>query len=322
MGSEDLYVLMCDVCSQIPCVQMCCPHGEAFLNTDPANPIQRTCIKNKNRNTKYDATFHDHAGEPITSWKRDEHYRLVAPKEGKFECPVEKMSKGSKHIDGNFIFLGYLADPAVFKISMNGSLKGIMPDNEYDENYEIIEEKTLEVEYKPHEFCLVESEVESEDDSTKLDFQLFVCKKPEGIKDADADCDKLMIKVQSTSWIISIVFLIITLIIYLIEPSLKKQYQFSRITIAIIVNMIALFITSVHIHLMKDPDQLHLSEHQGKIGKSKNYCKISKLIDIFFLRMHSGGILQTIFLSGINSINFDKLGLESFFRDSFSGCMS
>ena len=155
----------------------------------------------------------------------------------------------------------------------------------------MIEEKTLEVQYKPHEFCVVEFEVEpevepevgsevepevgSEDNSTKLDFQLFVCKFPDGsYKDADADCEKLMIRVQSSTMIISIVFLIITLIIYLIEPSLKKQYQFSRIMIAIIVNMIALFITTVHVHLMKNPDLLNLGLHRETIGKSKNYCKI------------------------------------------------
>ena len=157
------------------------------------------------------------------------------------------------------------------------------PENKYDENYTIIgEEKFLEVQYKPHEFCVEESELESEDSSTKFDFQLFVCKYPDGsYKDRHADCEALMIKLHSSTLIISIVFLIITLIIYLIEPSLKKQYLSSRITIAIIVNMTAAFIVTVHIKLMKDSEHLDMNQHLETPGKSKN-CKIRAEKNRFF----------------------------------------
>ena len=122
MGSDGLYVLMCDACSQVPCIQMCCPHGEALLSVDPRDPYQKSCTKNKNR---YRAMFHDHAGEAVTSWKRNEHYLLVAPKEGKFRCPVQQMPAGSEHFEGSFApLLEMLGDTASFKIVIDGSLKG------------------------------------------------------------------------------------------------------------------------------------------------------------------------------------------------------
>ena len=256
---------MCDVCSQIPCIQMCCPHGEVFL-TDPEDPERnKKCIQKENR---YSPTIHDHTGEAISSWNRNEHYLLVAPKEGRFECPVEQMPACTKHFAGQIVPLNWLADPTNFKIFIDGSLNGTA--NAYDEDYEIIENKTFEVQYKPHEFCVVKTEVESEDISTvNLEFQLFVCKKPDGSQDADDNCEARMITVQATTLTISIVFLLITLIIYLVEPSLKKQYVGSRITIATIVNMAATFIIIVHIHLSKDPCLLHLGEHTGSTGKSK-----------------------------------------------------
>ena len=269
--------MMCDACSQIPCIQMCCPHGEALLNTDPEDPFQKSSLKQETEKS-YDVRFHDNKGEAVTSWKRNEHYLLVAPKEGTFKCPVEQMPTGSKHFGGKFALMEYFVDPADFKIVIDGSLKGMVMMFDENEN----ETTEIEVQYKPQEFCVVQADVESEDNSTNLDFQLFVCKFPSGsangsasgilYTDTDDDCERRMITVKSSTLIISIVFLLMTLIIYLIEPSLKKQYLFSRITISLIVNLTAAFIIIVHVELSKD---LHLGEHKGTIGKYKKYCKIS-----------------------------------------------
>ena len=277
--------MMCDACSQVPCIQMCCPHGEAFVNTDPNDPFQKECKKNEGEN-RYDATFHDNKGEVITSWKRNEHYLFVAPKEGTFECPVEQMPAGSEHFEGKFAAMEHFANPEDFKIFMDGSLKGRMMMSDENED-----ETAVDVQFKSQEFCVVQTDVESEDNSTKLDFQLFICKFPSGTvvngseigsrigfgfgnDHTDIQCEARMIKVQSSTLIISIVFLMITLIIYMIEPSLQKQYLFSRITISLIVNLTVAFIIIVYIQLSKDPDTLYLNKQGGTLGKYKNMCKI------------------------------------------------
>ena len=217
--------------------------------------------------------FHDHAGEAVTSWKRNEHYLLVAPKEGQFVCPVDQMPAGSQHFNGRIAPLMMFGDPASFKIVIDGSLKGTTMMVEENENG-TAEEKIVEVQYNPQEFCVVQTEGVPEDNSTNLEFQLFACKFPSKSQDPDVNCEARMIKVQSSTLIISIVFLLITLIIYLIEPSLKKQYLFNMITIFLIVNMTATFIIIVYVQQSKDPDTLYLNLHTGTDGKSKNYSKI------------------------------------------------
>ena len=283
---------MCDACSQVPCIQMCCPHGEAFVNTDPDDPYQKSCKKNEGDN-RYNATFHDNKGEVITSWKRNEHYLFVAPKEGTFECPVEQMPAGSQHFGGKFAAMEHFANPEDFKIVMDGSLKGtMMMFDDHENEDETAEGKTVEVQFKSQEFCVVQTDVESEDNSTNLDFQLFICKFPSpsgtangsadgsgigiriGSQNSDYKCEARMIKVQSSTCIISIVFLLITLIVYMIEPSLQKQYLFSRITISLIVNLTVTFIIIVYIQLSKDPETLYLNNLGGTLGKYKNICKI------------------------------------------------
>ena len=65
-----------------------------------------------------------------------------------------------------------------------------------------------------------------------------------------------------------------TLIIYMIEPSLQKQYLFCRITVALILNLTAAFIIVVLVELSKDPDKLHLGGNDGTtlsdLGKYKD----------------------------------------------------
>ena len=233
---------------------------------------RKSCRKNEAKN-RYKPRFHDRTGEPVTSSKRNEHYLLVAPKEGTFKCPVEQMLTGSQHFGGKFALMEYFADPADFKIVMDGSLKGkVMMIDENDN--ETAEGKIVDVQYKPQEFCVVKTEVESEENSTNLEFQTFVCKFPSETKTSDEKCEALMIKVKSSTLIISIVFLLLTLIIYMIEPSLQKQYLFCRITVALILNLTAAFIIVVLVELSKDPDKLHLGGNDGTtlsdLGKYKD----------------------------------------------------
>ena len=67
----------------------------------------------------------------------------------------------------------------------------------FDENEN--ETTEVEVQYKPQEFCVVEADVESEDKSTNLDFQLFVCKFPNGSATVNYDCERRMITVKSST---------------------------------------------------------------------------------------------------------------------------
>ena len=252
---------MCDVCSQIPCIQMCCPHGEAFISPDQQNPMQKEC-KRPGIQQRYSPIFHDESESEITSRIGKEDYRLIAPKEGQFECPESDFGK-------SFQPLLYFADHTGFKTYTDGSLRGIVIDG-YDENA-----TEHVVQYKSQQFCVVQTDLDLESEdfgiSDKLEFQLYVCKNPAGMApmtiDGHINCEATMIPVQSSTLMISIVFLLITLIIYLIEPSLKKRNLFSKITISLIVNMTATFITIVYGHLSKDIENLTIGLHKGTRGK-------------------------------------------------------
>ena len=167
---------MCDACSEIPCIQMCCPHGEAFFQDpnpenpeDPENEFRKICIKNEGI---YEPTFHDHTGEPITSWNRNDHYLLVAPKKGKFICPVELMSNEA-HYHGTFSPIGLLADPDDFKIFMDGNLNGTV----YGDPNKTV--KINDAQFKPHEFCVEKTEVLSGEflNLSSIEFHLHLCKE-------------------------------------------------------------------------------------------------------------------------------------------------
>ena len=89
--------------------------------------------------------------------------------------------------------------------------------DEYDENA-----TEHVVQYKSQEFCVVQTDLdlESEDflsPENKLEFQLYVCKNPAGMApmtiDGHINCEATMIPVQSSTLMISIVFLLITLFI-------------------------------------------------------------------------------------------------------------
>ena len=256
---------MCDVCSQIPCIQMCCPHGEAFISPDPQEPEQKEC-KRPGIQQRYSPIFHDESESEITGRIGKEDYRLIAPKEGQFECPERSTKIDFESIQP----LSFFADHTGFKTYTDGSLRGIMID-EYDENA-----TEHVVQYKSQEFCVVQTDLDPESEDflspDKLEFQLYVCKNPAGMapmtSDGHIDCEAKMIPVQSSTLMISIVFLLITLIIYLIEPSLKKRNLLCKITISLIVNMTATFIAIVYGHLSKESEFGKLTKgHLGTRGK-------------------------------------------------------
>ena len=139
-----------------------------------------------------------------------EDYRLIAPKEGQFECPER-----STEVDfSSFQPLFFFADHTSFETYEDGNLRGIVIV-EYDEDA-----TEHVVHYKSQEFCVVQTDLdpESEDflspknNSDKLEFQLFVCKNPVGRRQM-AVGEAAMIPVHSSTLMISIVFLLITLFI-------------------------------------------------------------------------------------------------------------
>ena len=102
-------------------------------------------------------------------------------------------------------FLVGLLDSQLF---VNGSVKGIADS---------FESKHFT------EFC-----VESFNESYKY----FVCYSEE-----PPPCGGTRKTLHSTFLCISVVFLLLTLAVYLIEPSLRKQYLFSRIIMAFMINL-------------------------------------------------------------------------------------
>ena len=104
---------------------MCCPHGEAFISPDPQEPMQKEC-KRPGIQQRYSPIFHDESESEITGRIGKEDYRLIAPKEGQFECPESDFGK-------SFQPLLYFADHTGFKTYTDGSLRGIVIDG-YDEN--------------------------------------------------------------------------------------------------------------------------------------------------------------------------------------------
>ena len=226
--------------------------------------MQKEC-KRPGIQQRYSPIFHDESESEITGRIGKEDYRLIAPKEGQFECPERSTKIDFESIQP----LSFFADHTGFKTYTDGSLRGIMID-EYDENA-----TEHVVQYKSQEFCVVQTDLDPESEDflspDKLEFQLYVCKNPAGMapmtSDGHIDCEAKMIPVQSSTLMISIVFLLITLIIYLIEPSLKKRNLFSKITISLIVNMTATFITIVYGHLSKDIENLTVGLHKGTRGK-------------------------------------------------------
>ena len=188
---------------------MCCPHGEAFISPDPQEPMQKEC-KRPGIQQRYSPIFHDESESEITGRIGKEDYRLIAPKEGQFECPERSTKIDFESIQP----LSFFADHTGFKTYTDGSLRGIMID-EYGENA-----TEHVVQYKSQEFCVVQTDLdpESEDflspknNSDKLQFQLFVCKNPVGRRQM-AVGEATMIPVHSSTLMISIVFLLITLFI-------------------------------------------------------------------------------------------------------------
>ena len=230
---------------QIPCIQLCCPHGQVLYQNpdfDEYDPNSETalCSSSKGTGNKYSPTFLDHNGREVSGWNRNEQYLIVAPKEGQFQCDprLDPLLKGQSILAEDF-FPG-LSTSLIVDGTFKGSIVVIVNETEVSITYT----------WKPDEFCIVERELE---EGSIDDFKLFSCvmdphksSDDESLTDTcfpdDSSCVSVNNTVHSVFLCISIIFLIITFIVYLIEPSLRKQYLFSRISMAFIVNLTITYI--------------------------------------------------------------------------------
>ena len=242
---------------------MCCPHGHAFLSNpdydyDDLESEPTICLEDESIK-QYEPTFHNHNEDEVTSWTRNEQYLLVAPVEQRFQCDQ------IHGLNGSFVsmFEFGIVNP---KLIIDGKLKGIV-NNSISTVY-----------WKAQEFCIVPTE---EKDGSIGKYQYFICNvdiaNTNDTIGIDVDiCDKLVKNVHSVFLSISLVFLLLTLALYLIEPSLRKQFLFSRITMAFIVNLTITFIILVNKHFNTNTN-LHENIRGGTIGKLCTGCPPKKL---------------------------------------------
>ena len=112
------------------------------------------------------------------------------------------------------------------ELNVNGTLKGIV-------------NSSFSHLWKPGQFC-----VERIGDTP---YEFFVCPGP-------SECENTIRTVHSIFLCISIFFLLLTLVVYLIEPTVRKQYLFSRISMAFMINFTFTYIIVVTDHLSPAKD--------------------------------------------------------------------
>ena len=118
---------------QIPCINLCCPHGYAFLDNpdyddeDYDYSIPPKICKKKEDGLNYNPTLWDHNDKVfLENWEKNEDFLLVGPKlipenasiSHSFECPKDTEKKEA----GGLTFAA--TDLGTFHILINGKLQG------------------------------------------------------------------------------------------------------------------------------------------------------------------------------------------------------
>ena len=121
-------------------------------------------------------------------------------------------------------YLAMLEHYAQFgELNVNGTLKGIV-------------NSSFSHLWKPEQFC-----VERIGDTP---YEFFACPEHRNVY-----CENTIRTVHSIFLFISIFFLLLTLVVYLIGPAVRKQYLLSRISMAFMINFTFTYIIVVADHL-------------------------------------------------------------------------
>ena len=95
---------------QIPCINMCCPHGHAYLgNTGECKKVEG--------GLSYNPVLWDHKDKVfLDNWKKDKNFLIVGPEEGRtFKCPKVQDTRSAAIFQGNI--------SGNYRILMNGQLQ-------------------------------------------------------------------------------------------------------------------------------------------------------------------------------------------------------
>ena len=233
---------------------MCCPHGQAFKDNLKCGNVEG--------GLNYDPKLWDNNEKVfLNNWKKDEHFLLVGPKYSledrnesiPFQCP-----KDPDNLDNEMTFN---EDNGYFRILMNGKLE----EKEDIESW-IYENNTSQKDSKiwsSDSFCVIYTnsdyfyydygeEVDTtEDPYSGFNYMFMTCHA-----ETLSWCEKFTSTFQISCFTTSTIFLIVTLLVYMCEDSLRRTNPlFSKLTIAFILNLIICFIVLIDnqlLYLTKD----------------------------------------------------------------------
>ena len=244
--------------SQVQCIHLCCPHGQAFLpNADydysDYNSPSSVCVKVDG--LEYHPEVWLKEEDRILESERNQHYILTAPSLGRkdsnssvgFQCP-EKYGEISWAPE----------DLGDFKIVSDGSLRGSnLPDYEASEDGSV---KTTRV-WSSDKYCMIIGAPPDYTDYSETNNDTAE-DTPDELKQTFMHC----LKHDEESWqeqftrifhpvalSISIAFIFLTLLAYFIESGLRETIV-GKITIGFLVNLACCFIVITDTYV-KDGDK-------------------------------------------------------------------
>ena len=211
---------------QVVCIDLCCPHGEAYLAnpdydyTDYTQP-PFTCQQEEEAGT-FRPEVKDIQTEEVVEWEESRHYLLRA-RAGGFQCPPQ--------------FAGHSWVPEFvgnFTIVSNGSLRGseLPPESGGTTQY-----------WAAGEFCMVKRtpedypDLETEDTQEELSLTFMHCLDREEQTPPEIFNNTF----QPVALAISSVFMILTLIVFVIHPKLRESLA-GKITVGFISNLVVCYI--------------------------------------------------------------------------------
>lgn len=237
------------------CINLCCPHGEVFLQnpnwdyTDYTSQpfVCTTAEKMEDARVNFTTTIRDTESDAMLEWEESKHYVLVGHTPS-FDCGPD--------YNGHTVF-----DHGKFHVMSNGSLRG---SELYVDDPESNATETRF--YKPEEYCLVigalpdySDDYSYDAESTDLDYLDYSTPAP--LRQTFMYClehEKLTWEesfnavFHPTALAISTVFLILTLIVYIVDEHLRESLM-GKFTIGFIVNLICVFICLTD-NFIKDSD--------------------------------------------------------------------
>jgi len=281
-SSGDLVAVMCNPCSEkLQCIHLCCPHGQAFM-TNPDydyadfDSLPSICVK-IDGGVEYHPEVWDKEHERLLEWERNKHYILVAPALGR---PEEEKSIGFQ-CPNEYAGLSYVPDDlGDFKILSDGSLEGSnLTDYEASKDGLV---KTTSIS-SPDTYCMIigtppdysdygeDKNDTDEDTSEELKQTYMQCAKPE----EESWQETFTGDFQPVALIISVVFLFLTLIVYLLEKELRGTLV-GKITVGFIMNLSVCFI------VIADSDVKNGDKSFDRRGTTS--CILSGYLIIYFFQ--------------------------------------